>query len=171
MDARKLTQKAVICFGFFVSTTFSFMVGRESVLTQQVPREPQVVEQQPEFIGPIIESIEAEVVSIHDGDTITVNIDGWPDIIGKKIEIRFAGIDAPEIHDKRPRIRERAILAREFVYNRIGDAKRVQLKNLHRDKYFRIDAEVFVDGHNLCEELVQHDLAVKYDGKTKKNWE
>ena len=170
MDAHKLSQRAVICFGFVISMTFSFMMGRESVFMESIQEivaekgEPNIDVFHPDFV-------EAEVVSIYDGDTITVNVVGWPDIIGKKIEVRFSGIDTPEMHDKRPHVRKKAILAREFVYNKIGEAKRVQLKHLHRDKYFRIDAEVFVNGQNLSEELLKHDLAVKYHGKTKKNWQ
>lgn len=35
-------------------------------------------------------------MKINDGDTFHVNIEEWPDIIGKNIGIRINGIDAPD---------------------------------------------------------------------------
>jgi len=46
------------------------------------------------------------VLSIYDGDTFKVNIDGFPPICGKEISIRIRGIDAPEIKSRNKRIRE-----------------------------------------------------------------
>ena len=44
----------------------------------------------------------SEVVSVYDGDTIKVNIEGYPPIFGKAISIRIRGIDVPEIRGKCP---------------------------------------------------------------------
>ena len=41
-----------------------------------------------------------EVTSIYDADTFRVNIEGWPDIVGKHVSIRVLGIDAPELRGK-----------------------------------------------------------------------
>lgn len=41
-----------------------------------------------------------EVVSIYNGDTITVTIKEYPSIIGERISIRVNGIDTPEIKEK-----------------------------------------------------------------------
>ena len=44
-------------------------------------------------------------------------------------------------------------------------------KNLERGKYFRIGADIYVDGENLAKVLVEAGMAVRYDGKTKmKAW-
>lgn len=151
----------LLCASVFVS----FMMGRESAFYIGTTNVERVVENISQDV------VDAEVVKVYDGDTITVNIAGWPDIIGKKIEIRINGIDAPELHDKRPHIREKAVLATNFLNEKIGQAKFVQLKHLHRDKYFRIDADVFVNGVDVGKELLNNGFAIEYDGKTKKNWE
>jgi tRNA G10 N-methylase Trm11 len=39
------------------------------------------------------------------------------------------------------------------------------------NKYFRILADVYVDGVNLADELIQHGHAKSYDGGTKSSWE
>lgn len=38
----------------------------------------------------------SRVVSVYDGDTIRVDIDHWPSIIGDNVPIRLAGLDTPE---------------------------------------------------------------------------
>ncbi len=42
---------------------------------------------------------------------------------------------------------------------------------MHRGKYFRIVADVYVDGKSLAESLIEANLGVPYYGKTKiKDW-
>jgi endonuclease YncB( thermonuclease family) len=41
---------------------------------------------------------------------------------------------------------------------------------MQRGKYFRIVADVFVDGSNLGQELIERGLAKPYDGGTKPKW-
>ena len=38
---------------------------------------------------------------------------------------------------------------------------------MERGKYFRIVADVYVDGENLAEALIDSGMAVKYDGGKK----
>lgn len=44
------------------------------------------------------------------------------------------------------------------------------LKNIKRGKYFRLLADVYVDGVNLGDQLIKHAHAVRYEGKTNNNW-
>ncbi|MFD2177701.1 hypothetical protein [Veronia pacifica] len=32
-----------------------------------------------------------------DADTFRVDIDGWPDVVSKRVPVRVKGVDAPEI--------------------------------------------------------------------------
>ena len=51
--------------------------------------------------APVYGTIEiSNVVRVYDGDTFFVNVDSWPDVIGRKIGIRVNGIDTPEIRGK-----------------------------------------------------------------------
>ena len=50
-------------------------------------------------------------------------------------------------------------------------AKKIELRNMKRGKYFRIVADVYVDGKSLGDMLIKRSLAVPYDGGHKgKDW-
>ena len=44
------------------------------------------------------------------------------------------------------------------------------MTNLQRGKYFRVVANVLVDGVSLEQELLDNELAYRYDGGKKLNW-
>ncbi len=112
----------------------------------------------------------SEIVSVYDGDTFRCDIDGLSDIIGKNISVRLRGIDTPEMRDKDPYVKARAIDARDFTKRKLLSAEKVELKNIDRDKYFRLLADVYVDGKNLSEMLLQSGLAREYHGGKKESW-
>ena len=155
-------KKLLITFSFFVA---GFVLGTFSDHREQAV---QVVEVSTmEFDdSPVV-----ELVSVYDGDTITVNIEGWPDIIGHRISIRLKGVDTPEIRDSRESIKEKARQAKMFVVEKLRSSSIIKLQNLERDKYFRIAADVYVDGQKLSEILLEKGLAKKYDGGTKPEWD
>lgn len=49
-------------------------------------------------------------------------------------------------------------------------AKQIKLKNIGRDKYFRILAEVWADDVSLSKAMLDAGLAKPYDGGTKEVW-
>ncbi|SUZ80436.1 uncharacterized protein METZ01_LOCUS33290 [marine metagenome] len=112
----------------------------------------------------------SRIIKVIDGDTFRVDINELPDIIGKNIRIRILGINAPEINGKCTFEKELAIKARDFVQILLDNADLVILKNLNRGNFFRLLAEVIVDGKDLGELLVANDLAVRYQGKKKSSW-
>lgn len=111
-----------------------------------------------------------EVVTVYDGDTFSCNIKNYPELIGKNISIRIAGIDTPEKNDDRPEIRELAMKARKYVIDRLASAKEIELRNVRRGKYFRIIAEVWLDGKCLADELLELKLARPYSGGKRTRW-
>jgi micrococcal nuclease len=111
-----------------------------------------------------------EVTSIYDGDTFRGNIEGFPAVIGESMSIRINGIDTPELRGKCDKEKQLARLAKQFTVERLRAAKSIVLKNIKRGKYFRLIADVYVDGVNLGEQLIKHGHAVKYKGKTKQAW-
>lgn len=113
----------------------------------------------------------SSVTKVYDGDTFTVNIANVHPIIGEAISIRIIGIDTPELKSKNPKTKAKACQARDYVANRLHQAKVIELVNIQRDKYFRILAEVFVDGINLGDELIEVGHAQPYDGGTKPCWD
>jgi endonuclease YncB( thermonuclease family) len=112
---------------------------------------------------------QVRLVSIHDGDTITVDIVNWPPIIGHHIPIRIKGIDTPEMNDKSERVRALAVVSKEFLTTKIAKSS-LQIRNLERDKYFRISADLYADGTNVGEVLLKKGFAKHYDGGKKPVW-
>ena len=112
-----------------------------------------------------------EVTSIYDGDTFRVNINSYPSIIGKKMAIRVNDIDTPELRTKCNKEKLLAREAKKLTVATLRGGKTIELRNLQRGKYFRIVADVYVDGVSLANVLIKSKLAVRYDGGTKvKNW-
>ena len=112
----------------------------------------------------------SKVISIYDGDTLRVNIDSFPDIVGKNIRIRIKGIDAPEIKGKCQKEIDLAIMARDYLRNAINQSSQIELRNIERGKYFRIVGELYIDGENISKDLVKKRLANPYQGGKKSNW-
>ena len=103
----------------------------------------------------------------YDGDTTTFNLPNLHLIIVNKIATRVNGIDTPEIRGKCDKEKYDAKQAQGMVEEFLKDAERIDLKNMGRGKYFRIVADIYVDGENLAEALVDSGMAVRYDGGKK----
>ena len=112
----------------------------------------------------------SKVISVYDGDTFRVDIDSLPPIVGKNIPIRLNGVDTPEIQGKCQQEEDLAIKARDFVRIKLANAKEIKLTKLQRGKYFRVVADVYVDGVSLEQELLESELAYKYTGGKKSSW-
>lgn len=111
-----------------------------------------------------------KIVSVYDGDTFTVDINKYPSIIGKKMHIRIYGIDTPEMKDDNPVVKQKAKSAKDFATKKLTKAKVVVLKNLMRDKYFRVLATVTADGEDVGQSLINAGYAKPYFGATKEVW-
>ena len=112
----------------------------------------------------------SKVISVYDGDTFRVDIDSLPPIVGKNIPIRLNGVDTPEIQGKCQQEKDLALEARDFVRNKLANAKEIKLTKLQRGKYFRVVADVYFDGVSLEQELLDNELAYKYTGGKKSSW-
>ena len=113
----------------------------------------------------------SSITSVYDGDTFRANIPNYPPIVGENIGIRINGIDTPEIRGKCPKEVSLAKDAQRFAEKTLRSAKVVELRNMKRGKYFRIVADVYVDGVNLGEQLVNQGFAVIYDGQSsRRDW-
>ncbi len=116
-------------------------------------------------------AVVSEVTSIYDGDTFRANLKGYPEIIGYRIGVRINGIDTPEMRGQCQKEKNLARQAKELTVTQLRGAKKIELRNMKRGKYFRIVADVYVDGKSLGEMLVKRSLAVPYDGGHKgKDW-
>ena len=113
-----------------------------------------------------------EPVRNYDGDTITVNIPDIHELFGKEISVRLLGIDTAEIRTSDECEKDMAEKAKLFVEKELAKARTIHLYEIERDKYFRIGADVILDGNSLSQKLLNENLAYPYDGGTKPevNW-
>ena len=103
------------------------------------------------------------VLSVYDGDTFRCNILGWQKIVGKNIPIRVAGVDTPEMRGVSTEEKELAKMARDYTLKLLKSGKVIELRNCRRGKYFRIVADVYIDGKNLALELIKYGFGVRYE--------
>ena len=54
-----------------------------------------------------------------------------------------------------------------MVANILKDDEQIVLRNMERGKYFRIAADVIVDGESLADMLIEAGMAIRYDGGKK----
>jgi len=109
------------------------------------------------------------VVSIYDGDTMTVDIDLGFNMTMKKQTLRLYGINTPELRGGTVETKEAGKLVRDIVREMVAEAKEVYIRS-HYDKsgkYGRILATVIlIDDDDveidLNEFLVKNDHAVEY---------
>ena len=109
-----------------------------------------------------------EVTSFKDGDTIVVNINDWPPVIGERIPVRIEGIQAPERRSRcdteaeKARERQLAADARIYLVGRLRGAEVVELRNIERGSFYRIIAEVWADGEDVGQEMLEVGHALPY---------
>jgi len=116
-----------------------------------------------------------DYVRNYDGDTITVNIkelaDKDPDnnykFFWHKISVRINGVDTPEMRGKCLEEKALARKAKALVRSVLKNAHTISLENMKRGKYFRIVADVIVDGESISDMLLDAELAVPYFGGRK----
>ena len=109
-------------------------------------------------------------ISAYDGDTFRVDVAEIHPLIGRNMPIRLRGVDTPEIRGKCDQEKALAIKARDFVRERLANAETIVLKNIDRGKYFRIVADVSVDGVDLGSTLLENSLGRPYGGGKKESW-
>lgn len=95
----------------------------------------------------------AVVTRVCDGDTVVVDIPAYPDVIGKSIRIRLAGYNAEELRDPDPDRRRAARLAKDALAALLPPGAAITLHNIRRDKYFRLDADIRIDGQDVAQRL------------------
>ena len=103
----------------------------------------------------------------YDGDTITFNLPDLHPIVGEKIAIRVNGIDTPEIRGNCAKEKYDAKQAKQMVADILKEAETITLRNMKRGKYFRIAADIIIDGESLGDILLEAGVAVHYNGGKK----
>jgi endonuclease YncB( thermonuclease family) len=107
------------------------------------------------------------VIKVYDGDTITIaSRMPYRNSPIYRFSVRLSNIDCPEIKGKTLTEKELAINARDALANKVM-GKNVILENVSLEKYGRLLADVFCDGVNINQWMLDSKLALPYDGGKK----
>ncbi len=115
--------------------------------------------------GPVV----ADVLSVYDGDTLTVIAHPWPGVM-VQTSVRLNGLDTPEIRGKCTLEKALALQARDALIALAGE--RIVLHNITLGKYAgRVVADITTpDGVDIVAALIAAGLAKPYDGGTRQSW-
>lgn len=120
--------------------------------------------------------LERAQITVYDGDTIFLDVPEWPAFAGEHMGVRIEGLDTPERHSRcadplaKKHEEERAAQATEVLTSLLDSGQPIELRNIGRDKYFRILAQVWVGETNAADLLIGMGLAVSYHGEKKAGW-
>ena len=113
--------------------------------------------------------IPATVLRIIDGDTIVVHVRIW---LGQDLDtqVRFDGVDVPELKGRCPYENRLALKARAFVQTRTAEGK-VVLQDIHYGKYAgRVVARVQMPGGgDLLDAFLRAGLGRGYQGRQRES--
>lgn len=106
----------------------------------------------------------AEVFHCHDGDTCRVKV-----AEGLWLNVRLAGIDAPEVAKARgdKKGQQYGNEAREYL-NKMIKGRKIELRQVDLDPYNRPVVELFDKDSNINLQLIEEGYAEVYRGKTKR---
>ena len=107
------------------------------------------------IVCPSVFALSGKVVSIHDGDTITVLQDK------QQVKVRLFGIDAPEL--KQPHGKK----SKQFLSNLIA-GKNVEVDENGKDRYKRTIGTIYLDGADINAQMVENGYAWAYRKFSKK---
>ena len=111
----------------------------------------------------------AEVLSVYDGDTVTLMIDQGMKHFAR-VKVRMSGIDTPEIRTKDLDEKKRGYAAKDYLKSRI-EGKTIIVQTLKKGKFGRWlgvmwdyteDADDL--GESLNDEMIRMGHAKAYDG-------
>jgi micrococcal nuclease len=111
----------------------------------------------------------AEVISVYDGDTITVMIDQGMKHFAR-VKVRMIGINTPEIRTKDLQEKERGYAAKDYLKSRI-EGKTIVINTVKKGKFGRWLGVIWIYedgmeelGESLNDEMIRVGHAVSYDG-------
>lgn len=111
-----------------------------------------------------------KVIDVYDADTITIvfPFEKKP----YKVKCRLSGIDSPEIRTTNDKEKQAAIIARDWLRNKILN-KKLWFECSDFDKYGRVLIKIYMkqsDVLSINQELINMNFAYNYDGNKKRKF-
>jgi endonuclease YncB( thermonuclease family) len=119
--------------------------------------------------------VEADVISVTDGDTMKIAAMPWPDVVTVR-DLRIRGIDTPELRGKCQHEKELAAAAKSFVVDLVNkNKKRVKLTVIGCNAaegggFSRCLANVTVGAVPIAGALIEKGLARTNSGEPRSSW-
>ena len=136
-----------------------------SIEPQNPPRLPTGEIREAVAFIPTREKPVCVVQKIIDGDTVTIRC---PNGEGNA---RLIGFDTPETFQSGcPAEKQLGQRAKETLTRVLANANVIEPLHKGRDKYNRILVDLTIDGRPLSRIMVEHGVAVEYDGGRRINW-
>jgi micrococcal nuclease len=114
--------------------------------------------------------LHAKVLSVYDGDTITVAADFFSCGVFLNQKVRLVGMNAPEIRSRRKKEKNFGLEATEYLRHLIDGKIVTLIITDNNDKYGRTSAVVIFDGVNINGHMVKKEYARVYGGGARGNW-
>ncbi|MCK4998766.1 MAG: thermonuclease family protein [Anaerohalosphaera sp.] len=103
-----------------------------------------------------------KVIAVEDDFTFRCNIKDWPEIVAHDMPVRINAVAPPVIVIKEgiPNTFFQT-QAKKLIENKLAQAEKIELRNVARGKTFSLVSDVFVDGKNLADILIEEGIARK----------
>lgn len=159
-----MVQDSVRIVGRFITPArLAFSIALALIFAPLICRDAQAAEV---IDGPVA----ADVMRVIDGDTLRLKVHIW---LGQTVEVdmRVAGIDAPELRGKCPSERAQAREARDYLASLVG-GRSIRISRIRNDKYGgRVVADVSEpEVGDIASAMVARGLARIYDGGKRSPW-
>ena len=103
-----------------------------------------------------------------DADTIDVDIDLGFKVWLRKERVRLYGINTPESRTRNLAEKKLGLLAKKRLKELLQKNFTIRTEKDGKGKFGRILGVPYVEGHNICEQLIEEGHAYIYDGGKKK---
>ena len=128
-------------------------ISAAACLGAEHPQTIEPIDTYGSVIADEIKAVEAEY-------TFRCHINQWPAIIGRNISVKINAVEMPLIAGAKDKyVEELNSQAGNFIKTNLKQAKLIVLKNIKRGRSFCIIADVYIDGRNLAELLIEKGLA------------
>jgi micrococcal nuclease len=113
-----------------------------------------------------------KINKVLDGDTVDIDLDLGFNIVLANQRVRMAGVDTPESRTKNLEEKQRGLLSKKKLTEKLNSSKWCKIKTLksdnNDDKFGRILGEFILDdGTNVNKWLIENNYAVTYQGENK----